>query len=95
MPVSRNRNIKKKTKVRFYPSASVQKDLNKLTVKESIITTLCIMCMLGMAVSLGCFFVQDKKNQKVINVSEIEAARQKIQNTNTINFMNAVRQNMR
>ena len=39
--------------------------------------------------------LQDKKNQKVINASEIEAARQKIQNTNTINFMNAVRQNMR
>lgn len=95
MPVSRNRNIKKKTKVRFYPSTSVQKDLNKLTVEERIITTLCIMSMLGLAVSLGYFLVQDKKNQKEITVSKIETARQKIQNTNMVNFMNAVRQNMR
>ena len=95
MPVSRNRDIKKKTKVRFYPSASVQKDLNKLTVKESIITTLCIMSMLCMAGSLVYFFIQDKKNQKEITVSEIEAARQKIQNLNTVNFMGAVHQHTR
>ena len=95
MPVSRNRNIKKKTKVRFYPSTSVQKDLNKLTVKERIITTLCIMSMLGLAVSLGYFFVQDKKNQKEITVSKIETTRQKIQNANTVNFMDTARQNMR
>ena len=91
MPVSRNRNIKKKTKARFYPSTSVQKDLNKLTVEERIITTLCIMSMLGLAVSLVYFLVQDKKNQKEITVSKIETARQKIQNTNMVNFMNAVR----
>ena len=95
MPVSRNRDIKKKTKVRFYPSASVQKDLNKLTVKESIITTLCIMSMLCMAGSLVYFCIQDKKNQKEITVSEIEAARQKIQNLNTVNFMDAVHQHTR
>ena len=91
MPISRNRKIKKKTKV----SAFVQEDLNKLTAKERIITSICIVCTLATAGALGYCFVQDKKDQKVITAFEIEAARQKIQNANTINFMDTVRQNMR
>ena len=95
MPKSRNRKIKK-NKVQYYPTnLDIDMDVNKLTVKESIITTLCIMSMLCMAGSLVYFFIQDKKNQKEITVSEIEAARQKIQNLNTVNFMDAVHQHTR
>ena len=70
-------------------------DINKLTVKERVITTLCIMSMLGMAGMMGYFFIQDKKNQKVITVSEIKAARQKSQKANTVNFIDIFRQNSR
>ena len=95
MPIPRNRKIKKKTKVRLYPSAFVQEDLNKLTAKERIITSICIVCTLATAGALGYCFVQDKKDQKVITAFEIEAARQKIQNANTVNFMDTIRKNMR
>jgi predicted DNA-binding transcriptional regulator AlpA len=93
MPKLRSRKIKK-NKARYYPK-NLDIDVTKLTVKERIITILCIMSMLGMSGSLVYFFIQDKNNQKEITVSEIEAARQKIQNANTVNFMDTVRQNMR
>ena len=96
MPKSRNRKIKKNNKVKYYPKKlNVEVDINKLTVKERIITTLCIMSMLGMTGVMGYFFIQDKKSQKVITVSEINAVRQKIQNANTVNFIDTFHQNSR
>ena len=94
MPKSRNRKIKKKNKTKVYSNAKKYAEVEKVS-GESLIDALIFAMMLTMATGLMYSVKSADDSKKVVPLSEIEAARQKIQNTNTVNFTDTVRQHTR
>lgn len=62
---------------------------------EGWVNALVFAMMLAMATGLMYSIKSADDSKKVVPLSEIEAARQKIQNTNTVNFADTVRQHTR
>ncbi|MFQ6729561.1 MAG: hypothetical protein ACLRFK_00695 [Alphaproteobacteria bacterium] len=94
MPKSRNRKIKKKNKTKVYSNIRKYKEIEKVP-GEGWVNALVFAMMLTMATGL-MYSVKNKKDaEKVVPLSEIEAARQKVQNANTVIFMDTVRKHTR
>ena len=94
MPKSQNTKIEKKNKTKVYSNIRKYKEMEKIP-GEGWVNALVFAMMFAMAIGL-MYSVKNKKDaEKVVPLSEIEAARQKIQNTNTVNFTDTVRQHTR
>ena len=94
MPKSRNRKIKKKNKTKVYSNAKKYSEVEKVS-GESLIDVLIFAMMLTMATGLMYSVKSADDSKKVVPLSEIEAARQKVQNANTAIFMDTVRKHTR
>lgn len=89
MPKSRNRKIKNKTNI--YSNPNKYAKIAKVQ-GEGCINALVFAMMLSMAIGLAYSLKCEKEVKKVLPISEIEAAKQKIQNANTVNFIDTVHQ---
>ena len=93
MPHSRNRKIKHKNNVRVYSTRKT--NIEQKTPGEGWVNALVFAMMLAMATGLMYSIKSADDSKKVVPLSEIQSARQKIQNTNTVNFTDTVRQHTR
>ena len=93
MPKSRNRKIKHKNNVRVCSTRKT--NIEQKIPGEGWVNALVFATMLAMATGLMYYIKNKKDAEKVVPLSEIQAARQKIQNTNTVNFTDTVRQHTR
>lgn len=94
MPRSRNTKIEKKNETKVYSNIRKYKEMEK-EPGEGWVNALVFAMMFAMATGL-MYSVKNKKDaEKVVPLSEIQSARQKIQNTNTVNFTDTVRQHTR
>lgn len=91
MPKSQNTKIEKKNETKVYSNIRKYKEMEKVP-GEGWINALVFAMMLAMATGLMYSIKSEDDSKKVVPLSEIEAARQKIQNTNTVNFTDTVRQ---
>ncbi len=94
MPRSRNRKTEKKNETKVYSNIRKYKEMEKVP-GEGCVNALVFAMMLAMATGLMYSIKTEDDSKKVVPLSEIEAARQKIQNTNTVNFTDTVRQHTR
>ncbi len=93
MPKSRNRKIKKKNKIKVYPNSKKDFEMEQKILCERWINIIMFASMLTAATWLMYSIKCKHDDEKVIPVSEIKAARQKIQNENIANFMDRFCQN--
>ncbi len=94
MPRARNRKTEKKNETKVYSNIRKYKEKKKVP-GEGWVNALIFAMMLAMATGLMYSIKSADDSKKVVPLSEIEAARQKIQNTNTVNFTDTVRQHTR